>query len=377
MTNSDSSTVDRKFLANSLASFIQIGAFVVLIYWCYTLVSPFEEIVRWSLIISVALYPAHVALSARLGGRKKLAATILVLIGLAVIIVPSGIATNSTIDELQELNAQLGDGTFRVPAPADSVADWPVIGERVYGVWAAAATNLDATITQYRPQVRAAGQKALDYVRRTIGSGLRFAVAIIVAGVLFSTASGGYTVACNIASKLVGVERGRAFIDLSIATIRSVAKGVIGIAFIQAVLSAIGLLVAGVPFAGLWAGLVLALSIVQLPPLLVLGPIAVWYFTVADPLPATVFLIYAAIISVSDTFLKPLLLGRGVETPMLVILIGAIGGAITQGIIGLFEGAVILAVGYELFKAWITPAANQTQSAADDVDDQKDPGQSG
>ena len=94
-------------------------------------------------------------------------------------------------------------------------------------------------------------------------------------------------------------------------------------------LSAIGLAVAGVPFVGIWAGLVLVLAIVQLPPLFVLGPIAIWYFTVAEPVPATVFLIYAAVVSVSDTFLKPLLLGRGVETPMLVILVGAIGGAIS------------------------------------------------
>jgi predicted PurR-regulated permease PerM len=105
---------------------------------------------------------------------------------------------------------------------------------------------------------------------------------------------------------------------------------------------------------------------VQLPPLFVLGPIAIWYFTVAEPVPATVFLIYAAVVSVSDTFLKPLLLGRGVETPMLVILVGAIGGAITQGIIGLFEGAVILAVGYELFRAWIAPAAVEAQPASAD-----------
>jgi predicted PurR-regulated permease PerM len=132
-----------------------------------------------------------------------------------------------------------------------------------------------------------------------------------------------------------------------------VAKGVLGIALIQAILSAIGLLVAGVPAAGLWAGVVLVLAIVQLPPLIVLGPIAIWYFSVAEPVPAVIFLVYATIVSVSDTFLKPFLLGRGVETPMLVILMGAIGGAIAKGIIGLFIGAVILALAYELLIAWM------------------------
>ena len=116
--------------------------------------------------------------------------------------------------------------------------------------------------------------------------------------------------------------------------------------------------------AGLWAGAVLVLAIIQLPPLIVLGPIAIWFYSVAEPLPATVFLVYAIVVSFSDVFLKPLLLGRGVEIPMLVILIGAIGGAITYGILGLFEGAVVLALGYKIFMAWITPKDTQPDTDA-------------
>ena len=109
------------------------------------------------------------------------------------------------------------------------------------------------------------------------------------------------------------------------------------------------------PAAGLWAFAVLVLAIIQLPPILVLGPIAFWVFSVADTVPATIFLIYAIVVSGSDAVLKPMLLGRGVETPMLVILIGAIGGAMASGIIGLFIGAVVLALGYELLVAWMAP----------------------
>ena len=352
MTNS---SVDQKFLDNSMASFLRIGALLVLLYWCFTIVSPFVSIFVWGLIISVAIYPAHVALSARLGGREKLSASIFVLIGLAVIVVPCWLLAESTIGELQHIASVLEDGTAQIPPPADSVADWPLIGNRVHEVWSAAANNLEATLNQFRPQLQAAGQGALGFAGHTVASVFLFAVSVIIAGVLLTTATGGYAVARNIASSLAGFERGPAFTDLSIITIRSVAKGVLGIAFIQAILSAVGLLVAGVPAAGLWAGLVLALAIVQLPPLIVLGPIAIWYFSVAEPLPAIVFLVYATIVSISDTFLKPLLLGRGVEIPMLVILIGAIGGAIAEGIIGLFTGAVILAVGYEILSAWIAP----------------------
>jgi predicted PurR-regulated permease PerM len=142
---------------------------------------------------------------------------------------------------------------------------------------------------------------------------------------------------------------------LSILTIRSIVKGVLGIAIIQAVAAAVGLAVMGVPAAGLLALAVLVVAIVQLPPWLVLAPVVVWVFSVAEPVPATIFAVYMLIVSLADMVLKPMLLGRGVETPMLVILVGAIGGAMTLGIIGLFLGAVILAVSYELLDAWMSP----------------------
>ena len=361
MTSIDTS-VDQKFIGNALAAFVRIGAVAVLLYWCFTIISPFVSVVVWGLILSVALYPAHVALSARLGGREKLSATILVLIGLIVIGVPGVMLADSTIGSLHAVATQLEDGTAQVPPPADKVADWPLIGKEVHEVWSAAATNLEATVNQFRPQIRAAGQQALAFAAHTVGSAFLFAFSMIIAGVLFTTAAPAYEAARNIASNLVGADRGPAFTDLSILTIRSVAKGVLGIAFVQAILSAAGLLIAGVPAAGLWAGIVLALAIVQLPPLIVLGPIAVWYFSVADPVPATVFLVYAIIVSVSDAFLKPLFLGRGLEVPMLVILIGAIGGAMAQGIIGLFIGAVILALGYQILLAWLAPDEAQRET---------------
>ncbi|MDH4126473.1 MAG: AI-2E family transporter, partial [Gammaproteobacteria bacterium] len=117
----------------------------------------------------------------------------------------------------------------------------------------------------------------------------------------------------------------------------------------------IGLVAIGVPAPGIWAGAVLVLAIVQLPPLLVLAPVVVWVFSVADPVPATIFAIYAALVSFSDAILKPILLGRGMNVPMLVILLGAIGGAASIGISGLFVGAVTLAVSYEILRAWMQP----------------------
>jgi predicted PurR-regulated permease PerM len=118
----------------------------------------------------------------------------------------------------------------------------------------------------------------------------------------------------------------------------------------------------GVPAAGIWAVAVLIVAIVQLPPWLVLAPIVVWVFSVAEPVPATIFAVYMLIVSLADMVLKPMLLGRGVDTPMLVILLGAIGGAMTMGIIGLFLGAVILALSYELLVAWMSPEEDAAEA---------------
>lgn len=365
MTSADSSSVDQKFLANAMASFVQIGAVLVLLYWCFLIVSPFINIVIWGIIISVAVYPAHVSLTARLGGRKKWSATIIVLIGLAVIVVPAWYLADSSIEGLQYIAAELEDGTATVPPPNESVAEWPVIGERVHGVWSSAAANLEATLNRFEPQLQAAGQKALAFAGHTVGIVFQFIVSIIVAGAFLMSAAGGKQVAQNIIVSLVGTERGAGFTELTILTVRSVAKGVLGTALIQALVSGIGLAIAGVPAAGLWAGVVLVLAIIQLPPLLILGPIALWYFSVAATVPAAIFLIFAIIVSASDAVLKPMLLGRGVDTPMLVILLGAIGGAITSGIIGLFTGAVILALGYELLMAWMAPDEAREKIAKD------------
>ena len=355
MTGADSSQVDQRFLANAMASFIQIGAVVALIIWCFNIVAPFLNIIIWGLIISVALYPLHVGLTARVGGREKLSATLLVLACLAVLLVPVWYLADSTVDGLRHIAAVLEGGAVSIPPPAESVADWPLIGERVYAAWSGAATDFQTTLNNYAPQLRSIGQSAVAFAGGAVTSVFQFVFSIIVAGVFLTSAKNGYEVSRNLAISLIGSERGEKITNLSILTIRSVTKGVLGVAIFQAILSAIGLVAIGVPAAGLWAGAVLVLAIIQLPPILILGPIAIWVFSVMDGLPATMFLVYAIIVSASDAFLKPLLLGRGVDVPMLVILIGAIGGAMSQGIIGLFVGAVVLALGYEVVTAWMAP----------------------
>ncbi|MEJ2177286.1 MAG: AI-2E family transporter, partial [Gammaproteobacteria bacterium] len=181
---------------------------------------------------------------------------------------------------------------------------------------------------------------------------LKFVVSILIAGVLLANDAGGGRAARAVATRLAG-ERGTTAVERAVATVRSVTLGILGVAMIQALLASLGMLVVGVPGAGLWALLVLILAIVQLPTILVLGPIIVYVFSTSTTVTAVVFAIWSILVGISDAFLKPLLMGRGVDVPMLVIFIGAIGGFMTSGIIGLFLGAIILALGYKLYLIWL------------------------
>ena len=370
MSNATKQTVDKSFIANAMASFIQIGAVVVLLAWCFSIIRPFLGIVIWGVIVAIASYPLHLSLTGRLGGREKLSATILVLAGLAIIVLPAWMLTDSALGGYAALSGKIESGDVHIPPPNESVKDWPLIGTQLHAFWSSTAADLSETLSRYSPQLRSMGMSAVSFGGQLMLAILQFILAVIIGGALLMSADSGYRMSRNVANRLTGSEKGTALTDLSIVTIRSVVKGVLGVAIIQTVFAAIGLVAIDVPAAGLLAGAVLVLAIVQLPPWLILLPVAIWYFSVADTVPATIFLIYAMVVSLSDAVLKPMLLGRGVDTPMLVILLGAIGGAITQGIVGLFIGAVVLAVGYELFTEWAAPDEPESAGAPDAAEPQ-------
>lgn len=355
--------MDNKISSNAMSSFLQISAVVLLIGLCLWIVAPFVTLFVWAVIIAVAVFPLHQRLAKILGRRNKLAATLLVLTGVLVIVVPSWLMTESSVTAARNFGTDLQAGTISIAPPSDSVADWPLIGKSVHSLWTKAASDMESAVNQFRPQFAAIGEAVLRAIGATVFGVLQFIVSIFIAGVLLLSAESGYKCSCTIATALAGT-RGTDLTDMSIATIRSVSKGVVGVAIIQALFSGVGLVAVGVPVAGIWAAVVLVLAVMQLSPLLVLGPIAVWVFSVSDPVPATIFAIYAVIVSVSDSFLKPMFMGRGMDIPMLVILIGAIGGAISGGLQGLFLGPAVLAVGYKILIEWMATheISNKLQS---------------
>jgi predicted PurR-regulated permease PerM len=357
MNNVSGNLEDRVFQRRALEAAIRIGLVVLLVLWCFNIVRPFVMPVLWGAIIAVAIYPLFVKFSAVLGGRQKTAATLMTLIALAMLITPTVMLTESAIENSQSLAQHLRDGTLNVPPPSEKVQGWPLVGKKLYSAWDLAATNLGEALSTYKSSLEGLGKKLLSVAAGASATVLQFVISIIIAGVLLVYAKSSCKGVETIAARLMGEGGGKAFVDMAGATIRSVAQGVLGIALIQAILAGIGLLVMGVPYTGLWTLLVLLLAIIQVPTIIILGPIIVYVFSVAATVPAIIFMVWSLLVGMSDSLLKPLLLGRGLDIPMLVILLGAIGGMILSGIIGLFVGAVVLALGYRLLMAWLNPGA--------------------
>jgi len=355
---------DEQFIQNSIGSVLRIGVLLIIAYYSLQILSPFINLALWSIILAVALYPAHSKLSAKLGNRQKLSATIIVAVFLFIIVFPVMIMTDSTVKSARNLSSQLQSGELSIPPPRDKVASWPVVGETLYDVWSKAAENVEETINQFEPQLRQAGEWLLKAIGGAAGGILTIIVSIVLAGFFMISADRGYAVARKIMTLLLG-RRGAELTDLSIATIRSVAKGVLGVALIQTALAAIGLYATNVPYAGILLVLFLVIAIIQIPTTIIILPLIIWMYSAASPMVATIFAVYMILVGLSDNLLKPLLLGRGVAIPALVILLGAIGGIIYAGVIGLFLGAVILALAYTLILVWMGVATEDEAATAE------------
>jgi predicted PurR-regulated permease PerM len=348
-------------LFDTLIRAAMMGALVVA---CYQVFRPFLSLVVWSVILAINFYPLQRMLKNRLGGKDGRAATVIVLLTFVILVVPIYMLGLSLTESAESAVAWVKDGSFHIPPPAESVATWPLVGERLYGFWQQAATDLSGLAQKLAPQLK---DVSLAMLGKLAGFGLglmMFLVAIIIAGVIMAFGENGTRSTLQIADRVFGKGQGEQVARLCTATIRAVAQGVIGIAFIQMLLVGIGFVMMGIPGAGFLALAVLVLAIVQLPASLVTLPVIVFvFFTQGATLATIAFAIYIFVAGLVDNVLKPLLLGRGVDVPMAVVLIGSIGGMATSGILGLFIGPVVLAVGYQLFWRWVRNEAAESEKA--------------
>jgi predicted PurR-regulated permease PerM len=350
---------DRTQLNLALEISIHIGVAILLFTACLLILRPFIPLLTWGIIIAVAAYPGFQKLQLALGGRGIVTAILLTVLLLSFLIVPVVLLSKTLVAGVQTLAAHFKEGTLIIPPPPASVETWPIIGAPLNSLWRRASLDLSEAVRSFAPQIKAAVPGLLSVSAGLGLTVLQFAGSIVVAGVLLANVQAAYEVTYSLCSRILG-DKGPEFQQLIGATIRSVTSGILGVALIQSVLAGLGFLVAGLPGSGLWAVTFLIAAVLQVG-VLVLIPAVIYMFAISSATKAVIFVVWCLVVALVDNFLKPLLLGRGVAVPMAVVFLGAIGGFMAMGVIGLFVGAIVLSVGYKLSFAWLrgTSVANQ------------------
>lgn len=354
---------DRQFINRTVEAAVRIGVIAALSVWCFDIVRPFLVPIVWGLIIAVATYPAYRRLEARLQGRHVVSAVIFTAIMLVVLAVPSVMLADSMGSGARQIATAVQAGSIDLPKPHEAVKSWPIIGEPLFAFWQLASENIVEALHQLGPWIKTGGQWLLGAAAGAGLAALQFLLAILIAGAILAHAEGGGRAARAIALRL-SHDRGLTYVENAEQTVRSVALGILGVALLQGLLAGIGFLVAGVPGAGLLTLVCIMLGVIQIGVAIVLIPAVIYVFSTAETFTAVAFLVYAILVAPLDNILKPILLGRGVKVPMAVVFIGAIGGFLSSGIIGLFVGAVIFTLGYGLFLAWLKDERSSTDSEA-------------
>jgi predicted PurR-regulated permease PerM len=337
---------------NTIDSLVRLSIIALLVYWAGLLVQPFLVPIAWSIILVIVLYPAYSWGIRRLHLPSAVAAAVIVGGCLAILLGPAtwlGLSLGSSVRWLAQ---RLASGELAIPPPVEAVKQWPLIGARTYDLWSLASTNFTGALAKIGPALRPLSTRLLFLASSAGLSMVKFIVSIIIAGFLFKPGPSMVRSAGVIFRRLT-TEHGDEYVELVGVTIRNLARGVIGVALLQSLLVGIGLIVAGVPAAGLVSFSVLVLAIVQVGSAIVILPLVIWSFFAMDISHAVLFSIYMVPVSLIDNVLRPLVMARGLKTPMPVILIGLLGGVWVHGLIGLFVGPIVLAISWELLGIWI------------------------
>ena len=341
---------------------IKVGIISLVVYLSYLIAKPFMAIVVWGIIIAVAISPLVNMLEKRFGNRKKIIIGIAIAV-VAALILPTYALSGKTFTTSQNIIHAMKEGSISIPPPTEKVKEWPVIGEKAYTLWDNASHNLRKTLAPFSDEIKKGITTLLSSLGGLIGAVLMLAGSMIIAAVFLISRDGAVKFYKELSRRLLG-EKGDEWATLSTSTIRGVVNGVLGVAVIQAILAVIGMGLMGVPLAMVWAVGIMFLTIIQVPALLIIGPVIAYVFSQGSGIVEIIFAIYMVVVGSIDGVLKPILMGRGVPVPMLVIMVGAIGGMMLMGMIGLFVGAVIFALAYTLFTFWIAEVKEEDAKEA-------------
>jgi predicted PurR-regulated permease PerM len=357
-------TIEKSTTGKIVDAVLPLFLLSLLIALCIQLLFPFVGLLVWTIILAICFKPLHERLMVKRGLSSRRSAVIIGAGLCALVLVPTAIAAFNAASSIPELVATVQSCDRQVPPPPDRLKDIPVVGERAHATWMQASTDMPAFAKKYGAQIAGFTKSLLG-----MAAGLFVAVLALVLAIIFAAICLAYAVPlrayiARVFARITGDRQsGEHYMDIIAATVRSVANGVIGVAFVQALLVGIGFFAIGIPGAGLLSLIAMALGVVQVPVIIVVLPAILYAFAVESTTVAIIFTVWSIIAGLSDAVLKPIMIGHGLEVPMPIILLGVIGGVMAFGLVGLFIGAVVLAVGYVLFSEWVGAPAPGTESA--------------
>jgi predicted PurR-regulated permease PerM len=336
---------------NTLAAILLVG----LIALCFWVLRPFLAATVWATMIVVATWPWLKALDHMFGNRRTPAVLVMTCGMLLLLVMPLWWAISTIAERSSDLMTFGQDlATKGVPPPPEWVTHIPLVGDKVAAFWLKLSSGGFNSFVEYlSPHASAAGKWLLGQFGGLGGMLLQFFLVVVIAAIFYSSGEQAASMLRRVGLRLAA-ERGESSIILAGQAIRAVALGVGVTAILQTVLGGLGLVIAGVPFAAVLSALMLMLCIAQAGPSLVLFPAVAWMYWQGDTGWATFLLVWSIFVSTMDNFVRPMLIRRGADLPILLIFVGVIGGLLSFGLIGIFVGPVALAVTYTLAQAWVS-----------------------
>jgi predicted PurR-regulated permease PerM len=342
---------NQRDITRTVLSVLFIGVLIGISLW---ILKPFLGAAIWAVTIVTATWPLMISIQNRLWGRRSLGVTVMTVVLLCVLVVPLWLAIGTIVSNADRISGWVKSlSTFEIPPPPAWLPNLPLVGDKLVTTWEkVAVTELQDLMKKLAPY----GGAAIRWFATEVGGFgalvLQFLLTVVFAALLYAKGERAISWLMRFGHRLAG-PRGEHSIRLAGQAVRGVALGVVVTALAQSVLGGVGLAVAGVPFAAVLTAVMFMLAIAQIGPLLVLGPSVAWLYWTSSTGWGTFLLLWTLVVGTMDNFLRPFLIKKGADLPLLLIFVGVVGGLVAFGLIGIFVGPVVLAVAHKLLTAWV------------------------
>jgi predicted PurR-regulated permease PerM len=355
-------TENQRDITRTFFAVLFIGSLLGTSLW---ILKPFMGAAIWSVTIVTATWPLMVSIQGRLWGRRSLAVAVMTMVLLCLLVVPLWLSIGTIVsNEHRITNLVKSLATFEVPPPPAWLGDIPLFGKNLVAAWDKIAI---AGIQDFVQKLAPYGGNAVRWFITEVGSFgvlvLQFLLTVVFAALLYANGERLATWIKRFGRRLAG-PRGETSIRLAGQAVRGVALGVVVTALAQSVLGGIGLAIVGVPFAAVLTAVMFMLAIAQVGALIVLVPAVVWLYWSSSIGWGTFLLAWTLVVGAMDSFLRPILIKKGADLPLLLIFAGVVGGLIAFGLIGIFVGPVVLAVSHTLLSAWVDDEISEVEPPA-------------